>query len=224
VPHRSGWPGQARPRRAETATRFAHLTARAINPILSQVYRGYDNPAHVPASHVPEFAAAQGRARCGIPSLLGARRPIHLLPQKPISCARFLPPYCAQLASYPGRPPRPGYFLAQSRGPGNTPASASDTPDCALRDPGYDHGAIIAEIATTAPGRSGDRMAPPTGKIRITFAVILATLAWVAAWVAATPAGAQTYPDRTIKIVVPFTPGGPVDLVARLVAQRMAPA
>jgi tripartite-type tricarboxylate transporter receptor subunit TctC len=52
------------------------------------------------------------------------------------------------------------------------------------------------------------------------LAVILATLAWVAA----TPAGAQTYPDRTIKIVVPFTPGGPVDLVARLVAQRMAPA
>jgi tripartite-type tricarboxylate transporter receptor subunit TctC len=42
--------------------------------------------------------------------------------------------------------------------------------------------------------------------------------------IAAAPAGAQNYPDRTIKIVVPFTPGGPVDLVARLVAQRMAPA
>jgi tripartite-type tricarboxylate transporter receptor subunit TctC len=42
--------------------------------------------------------------------------------------------------------------------------------------------------------------------------------------IAAPPAGAQSYPDRTIKIVVPFTPGGPVDLVARLVAQRMAPA
>jgi tripartite-type tricarboxylate transporter receptor subunit TctC len=38
---------------------------------------------------------------------------------------------------------------------------------------------------------------------------------------ASVPAGAQTYPDRLIKIVVPFTPGGPVDLVARLVAQRM---
>jgi tripartite-type tricarboxylate transporter receptor subunit TctC len=38
------------------------------------------------------------------------------------------------------------------------------------------------------------------------------------------PATAQTYPVRMIKIVVPFTPGGPVDLVARLVAQRMAPA
>jgi tripartite-type tricarboxylate transporter receptor subunit TctC len=41
---------------------------------------------------------------------------------------------------------------------------------------------------------------------------------------AAAPASAETYPDRMIKIVVPFTPGGPVDLVARLVAQRMAPA
>ncbi len=49
---------------------------------------------------------------------------------------------------------------------------------------------------------------------------VLGTLAGTAA----APAGAQNYPDRTIKIVVPFTPGGPVDLVARLVAQRMAPA
>jgi tripartite-type tricarboxylate transporter receptor subunit TctC len=44
--------------------------------------------------------------------------------------------------------------------------------------------------------------------------------------VLATPglATAQSYPDRMIKVVVPFSPGGPVDLVARLVAQRMTPA
>lgn len=57
---------------------------------------------------------------------------------------------------------------------------------------------------------------------KMTFAIlpILSALAMAAA----EPASAETYPDRMIKIVVPFTPGGPVDLVARLVAQRMAPA
>jgi tripartite-type tricarboxylate transporter receptor subunit TctC len=51
----------------------------------------------------------------------------------------------------------------------------------------------------------------------------LGVLGMLACFVVA-PTGAQNYPDRTIRIVVPFTPGGPVDIVARLVAQRMAPA
>ena len=38
----------------------------------------------------------------------------------------------------------------------------------------------------------------------------------------ARPAWAETYPDRLIKILVPFTAGGPVDVMARLVAQHLS--
>ncbi|ASY65216.1 Tricarboxylate transport protein TctC (plasmid) [Sinorhizobium sojae CCBAU 05684] len=38
----------------------------------------------------------------------------------------------------------------------------------------------------------------------------------------AASAGAQTYPERTITMVVPFSAGGPTDTVARLVAESMS--
>jgi tripartite-type tricarboxylate transporter receptor subunit TctC len=44
--------------------------------------------------------------------------------------------------------------------------------------------------------------------------------------VAASAAGrveAQTYPDRLIKMVVPYPAGGPIDITARLVVQRLGP-
>jgi tripartite-type tricarboxylate transporter receptor subunit TctC len=39
----------------------------------------------------------------------------------------------------------------------------------------------------------------------------------------AEPAAAQGYPDRLIKLVVPYPAGGPIDTTARLVAQRLGP-
>ena len=40
----------------------------------------------------------------------------------------------------------------------------------------------------------------------------------------APPAGAQSYPNQVIKIVVPFTAGGAVDVVARIVAPKLSAA
>jgi len=50
---------------------------------------------------------------------------------------------------------------------------------------------------------------------------LLAALA-VVSFVALDRAEAQSFPDKLIKIVVPYPPGGPSDVAARLVAQPMA--
>jgi tripartite-type tricarboxylate transporter receptor subunit TctC len=61
---------------------------------------------------------------------------------------------------------------------------------------------------------------------RITLRISLACLIAVSALlqVGAAQAQTQTYPTKVIKLVVPAGPGGPTDLLARLVAERMAAA
>jgi tripartite-type tricarboxylate transporter receptor subunit TctC len=49
-----------------------------------------------------------------------------------------------------------------------------------------------------------------------------AVLAFALGLALAAPASAQTYPDHPIKLVVPFPPGGPVDVTARIVAQPLS--
>src|ERR1700689_1238504 len=52
--------------------------------------------------------------------------------------------------------------------------------------------------------------------------VMLALLLTGARPAAAADDSAKDYPSRTIRIIVPFPPGGPADTIARIVGQKMS--
>ena len=53
-------------------------------------------------------------------------------------------------------------------------------------------------------------------------ACLIGALATGLAAIVAAPAYAQTYPSRPIRIVVPYPAGGGIDVMSRLIAQRLA--
>ena len=71
--------------------------------------------------------------------------------------------------------------------------------------------------------RSENRaQSPKTSKRLRLIGFSALTPAFAALAIAASSAFAQSWPERPVHVVVPFTPGGNVDIVARIVAQGMA--
>lgn len=56
-------------------------------------------------------------------------------------------------------------------------------------------------------------------KAKVTAAVTIFIVA--GGLVAAGPAAAQSYPNRLVKVVVPFAAGGGADVMARIIAQKL---
>jgi len=59
---------------------------------------------------------------------------------------------------------------------------------------------------------------------RFKIAALIAALALMSLWLPAKPAAADDYPNRKVTLIIPFPPGGGVDTVGRVIAQKLTDA
>src|SRR5262249_43184608 len=79
----------------------------------------------------------------------------------------------------------------------------------------------VARRSEGAPTGHRNRIKRPAGRIDMT-GLLTRAVAVAAALAALTSSAApQSFPDRTVKIVVPTAPGGAIDLTGRVIAEKM---
>jgi tripartite-type tricarboxylate transporter receptor subunit TctC len=75
-------------------------------------------------------------------------------------------------------------------------------------------------LQNASEGKTGDERSPAIQRALMTAAAIVIMVLLVAA--TAAPLGAQTYPNRPIRFILPFPPGGATDILGRIIGQKFA--